>query len=191
MRRENSAGCWCWTPSRTDMWLVSEGWKWRWSGQFIQYGRENGMGWNCPVLQQVGLCCVITWHFSTASAVNGCKIMNDATFGWQYIEPCSFIPHWVQWEVLRSDGLSKQPSRRLRRLGFFNFDISEYFDKHKIWIRRLLAKTVMLDDEDFLSFLTNDKLIKTWNCCMIVWMIILISCYMTIKTENQWQVCSN
>ena len=68
---------------------------------------------------------------------------------------------------------------------------SEYFDTHNIWIRRLLAKTVMLDDEDFLSFLTNDRLIKTWNCCMIVWMIILISCYMTIKMEIQWQVCSN
>ena len=150
----------------TDLLLPSSMFDKRW---FKKGGFDESV--YCPVLQQVWYGRVTTWHFSTAGAVNGCKTMNDARLGWQCninIEPCScsyitiqirlfadnmrnitfphlpFIPHWIQWWVLGSDGLSQQPSRQLRRQGFFNFDIRV----HNIWIRRLLAKTVMLVDED-------------------------------------------
>ena len=111
---------------------------------------ENGEGWHCPVLQQLGEgdhlalqhCSSYQWmSMNDARLAMSMQHKYWAMFMFIHNYPnktlcrqsiwgtspfliyIPFIPHWVQWRVLGSDGLSEQPSRQLRRPGFFNLDI--------------------------------------------------------------------
>ena len=146
---------------------------------------ENGEGWHCPVLQQLGEgdhlalqhCSSYQWmSMNDARLAMSMQHKYWAMFMFIHNYPNKTLCRQYEEHHLSSStyhlSLTEYSGESWDQMGYPNSPAgdwgdqgssiltSEYFDTHNIWIRRLLAKTVMLVNEDLTG---NFKIFDNWT----------------------------